>query len=101
MLPVELLPEVEPVEPLVPLDVEPPLLPDEVVEVPDDEVVPLFVPLELDEDPLSVDEVKAASRNTTALRSVSILRNNARATCERSISTWPSADDDQCICNAV
>ena len=96
--------ELESFDPLLPLDVElppPVLLEDEGVEVPDDDVEPLLVPVELDDEPSSVDEVSAASRNTTERRSVSIRRNSARATCERSISTCPSEDDDQCICNAV
>lgn len=97
--------ELELVDPPLPPDVEllplPVLLEVPDVEIPDDEVDPLLVLAELDDEPSSVDEVRAESRNTTARRSVSIRRNNARATCERSISTWPSEDDDQCICNAV
>ena len=116
-LPVELPPAPLVVEPLVPLlplvpalplaapplDVEPPLpeLPDVPVEPPADDDDPPLVPPELADEPSSVEEVNALSRNTTERMSVSIRRNSARATCERSISTCPSADDDQCICNAV
>ena len=72
-----------------------------------DELPPLdvlldeLVLLELDRESSSVEDDSGESRNTTERRSVSIRRNKARATCERSISTWPNADDDQCICKAV
>ncbi|GDY09904.1 hypothetical protein LBMAG52_33900 [Planctomycetia bacterium] len=100
---VELLLDPVELELVDPPDVELPLpvLLEEPVELPDDEVDPLLVLPVLDDEASSVEEVNAESRNTTARRSVSIRRNKARATCERSISTWPSADDDQCICNAV
>ena len=97
--------ELEPDDPVLLPDVEllplPVLLEFPEVELPDDDVDPLLVSPVLDDEPSSVAEDSAESRNTTARRSVSIRRNSARATCERSISTWPSADDDQCICNAV
>ena len=95
VVPVEVLPVLE----LVPL-VDEPLAPVS-SEVPDVPLLVELVPLELDAEPSSVDDDSAVSRNTTERRSISIRRNNARATCERSISTWPSADDDQCNCNAV
>ena len=99
-LPVELLPVVlESLDPVVPL-VDEPLLSD-VPPVFPEVLLDELVSLELDDESSSVDDESGESRNTTERRSVSIRRNKARATCERSISTCPSADDDQCICKAV
>ena len=101
----ELLPEVplalelEPLDPVAPLVDEP--LPPDVLPVLAEVLLDELVSLELDDESSSVDDESGESRNTTERRSVSIRRNKARATCERSISTWPNVDDDQCICKAV
>ena len=90
----ELLPEVlevpvplelDPLDPVVPPDDEL-LLPDVLPVLPDVLLDELVSP-ELDDEPSSVDDWSGESRNTTERRSVSIRRNKARATCERSIST--------------
>lgn len=102
-LPVEpLLELLEPLEPELPLDDELPLLepfPD-VLPVLLDVLLEELLSLSLSRESSVVDDESGESRNTTERRSVSNRRNKARAICERSISTWPSADDDQCICNA-
>ena len=90
-----LLEPVEPVEP-VPAPV-PPVPPVEPVEPPEVELELLVPPLEL----LSSVELNGALRKTTERRSVLIRQNNMRATCARSISTCPTSEYVQCICNAL
>ncbi len=87
LLPEVLLPlvELEPLDPVVPLEDEPLL--SEVLPVLAEVLLDELVSLELDDESSSVDDESGESRNTTERRSVSIRRNNARATCERSIST--------------